>query len=79
MSFGQEKIPDELAYDRAEHVSRLFMSYGIKLRNESFDELEGIIQDYMQELADRLRLPPKTLLSFSVFSAFLSGFLALRS
>jgi hypothetical protein len=64
MSFGLEKVPDELAYECAEHVSRLFMSYGIRLRNESFDELEGIIQDYMQELADRLRLPPKTLLSF---------------
>jgi hypothetical protein len=35
------------------------MSYGIRLRNESFDKLEGIIQDYMQEVADRLRLPPK--------------------
>jgi len=57
VSFGQEKVPDEIAYECAERVSRLSISYGIKLRNESFDELEGIIQDYMQEVADRLRLP----------------------
>lgn len=59
MSFGHEKVPDEIAYECAERVSRLFMSYGIRLRNDSFDELEGIIQDYMQELADRL-IPPKS-------------------
>jgi hypothetical protein len=52
-------IPNEHAHECAQQVARLFEAYGIRLRYESFDELESIIQDHTQELSDRLLMPKK--------------------
>jgi hypothetical protein len=70
MSFGQEKIPDEAAYECAECASRLFMFYGITICSAGFDEPDCAIQDYVKTAADPLRLSPNPSLQFDQITGY---------